>query len=69
MPVGHGRNHRLFIGEIAINQTDADTRFCTDIVHTGLVKAALGETNQGCIEDLGGAIEGGGFGLGLGHGS
>jgi hypothetical protein len=36
-------------------------------VHTGLVKAALGETNQGCVEDLGSAIKGG-FQLGLGHG-
>jgi len=32
------------------------------------MKATLGETNQGCVEDLGWAIEGK-FGLGLGHGS
>ena len=27
--------------------------FRADIVHTGLVKATLGEANQGGIEDLG----------------
>jgi len=36
-------------------------------VHTGLVKAAVGEANQGRIEDLGSAIEGW-FELGLRHG-
>jgi len=59
VPVGHGGNDCLFIGEIAINQADTDARLCADIVHTSLVKAALSEANQGCIEDLGPAIEGG----------
>ena len=59
VPVGHRRNDRLFVGEIAINQSDAYARFGADIVHTGLVKAAFGEANQGGIEDLGPAIESG----------
>jgi len=67
VPVSHGRNDCFFVGEIPINQAHTDARLCADIVHTGLVKATLGETNQGCIEDLGAAIEGG-FELGLGHG-
>ncbi len=68
VPVGHGRNDRLFVGEIAINQTNADAGLGADIVHAGLVKAALGEANEGSIEDLGAPIEGR-FKLGLGHGS
>jgi hypothetical protein len=38
----------------------------TDIVHTGLVKAAFGETNKGGLQDLGPSIESG-FELGLRH--
>ena len=68
VPVGHGRDDRLFVFEIAIDQADADACLGADIVHAGLVKAAFGETNHGGIEDLGAAIEGR-FELGLGHGA
>jgi hypothetical protein len=54
--VGHGRNDCLFVGEIAINQANTNAGLGADIVHTGLVKATLGEANQGSIEDLDAAI-------------
>jgi hypothetical protein len=54
--VRHCRNDRLFVFEIAIDQSDADPGLSTDVVHAGLVKPALGEANKGCIEDLTTAI-------------
>ena len=56
MPVGHGRNDSFLIGEIPVDQPNANAGFAADVVHTGLVKAALGEANQGRINDLGAAI-------------
>ena len=50
--VRHCGNDRLFVFEIAIDQSDANPRFSTDIVHAGLVKTALGEANKSCIKDL-----------------
>ena len=57
MPIGHGGNDGLLVDEIAIDQADADSGFGADIVHAGLVKAALGEANDGGLEDLGASID------------
>jgi len=64
MPIGHCRNDRVFVLEIAINQTDTDPSLGADVVHAGLVKASLGEANQRGIENLGASI-GARFYLGL----
>src|SRR5213078_695005 len=56
MPIGHCGNNRILILEIAINQTDANPGFGTDVVHAGLVEASFGEADQGGIEDLGASI-------------
>jgi hypothetical protein len=50
--VRHCGNDRLFVFEIAIDQSDADPRLSANVVHAGLVKTAFGEANKGCIEDL-----------------
>ena len=50
--VRHCGDDRLFVFEIAIDQSDADSGLSADIVHAGLMKTALGEANKGCIEDL-----------------
>jgi hypothetical protein len=52
MAFGHSGDDRLFVGEIAIDQPNADPGFGADIVHTGLVKAMFGETNHGGLKDL-----------------
>src|SRR5439155_20319159 len=57
MPIGHCRNDRVFVLEIAINQTDTDPSLGANVVHAGLVKASLGEANQRGIENLGASIE------------
>src|SRR5947199_8312896 len=66
MPIGHCGNNRILILEIAINQTDANPGFGTDVVHAGLVEASFGEADQGGIEALGAAVLAG-FYLGLRH--
>ena len=66
MPVRHGGDDRVFVFEIAIDQTDADPGLGTDIVHAGLMKTAFGEANHGRLEDLVRAIRGR-FVLGLRH--
>ena len=53
MPRRHGGNDRLLVFEIAIDQSDADAGLGANIVHAGLVKAALGEANDRCIQYLG----------------
>jgi hypothetical protein len=50
--IGHGGDYRLLVFEISIDQTDANSRFSADIVHAGLVEAALGEADQGSVKDL-----------------
>jgi hypothetical protein len=67
MSGGHRRNHRFLIFEIAINQTYANPCLAADIVHAGLVKAALGEADQRSVKDLGTPIGIGRVYLGLGH--
>src|SRR5437870_13358691 len=59
MPIRHGRNHGLFILKIAIDQTDADPGFSTDIVHACLVEATFGEAGYRGIENLGRPIKNG----------
>src|SRR5205814_3677531 len=53
--------------KIAINQADADAGFGTDVVHAGLVKPALGKTNDSGIKYLGTSIGISRFYLGLRH--
>ena len=65
VPVGHRRNDRLFVFEIAIDQTDADPGFGADVVHAGLVKSAFGKADESGIKDLGTSIWIGRFYLGL----
>ena len=50
--VRHRGNDRLFVFEIAINESDADPSLGADIVHAGLVKTTLGEANHGGLHDL-----------------
>src|SRR5439155_13924406 len=57
MLVRHRGNDGVLVLEIAINQADANASFRTDVVHAGLVKAALGEANQSSVEDLSSSIE------------
>src|SRR5437588_5129446 len=52
MPIGHCRNHGLFILKITIDQTDADSRFGADIVHARLVETTLGEARYRGVENL-----------------
>ena len=68
VPVGHGRDHSLFVFEIAINQTHTDSGLGANVVHAGLVKAALGKTNHGGIKNLFAAIRGR-FDSGFRHGT
>jgi hypothetical protein len=65
--IGHRRNDRLLVFEIAIDQPDADAGFGTNVVHAGLVKSAFGKADQSGIEDLGATIGIGRFYLGLRH--
>ena len=62
MPIGHGGNDGLLIGEIAIDQADADPGLRTDIVHARLVEAPFGKANYCRIKDLCSSIE---TGIGL----
>src|SRR6516162_9087545 len=68
VPIRHCGNDRLLVLEVTIDQTDADTRLRTDIVHAGLVKSAFGKADQSGIKDLGTSI-GNGICLGLRHNS
>ena len=54
--VGHRGNDRVFVFEIAVNQADADSGFGADIVHAGLMKAALGKACHSGLHDLLAAI-------------
>jgi hypothetical protein len=64
--IRHRGNDRLLVFEIAIDKPYANPSLGADIVHAGLVKAALGEADQGGIEDLGAPV-GTRFHLGLRH--
>jgi hypothetical protein len=66
MPIGHGRNHGLFVLEIAIDQTDADPGFGADVVHARLVETTLGKARHGGVENLSRPIKDG-VGLRVGH--
>jgi hypothetical protein len=66
MPIGHGRNHGLFVLKIAINQTDADPGFGADIMHARLVETAFGKARHRGIENLGRPVKNG-IGLRMGH--
>jgi hypothetical protein len=56
MPIGHCRNDRILILEIAINEADTDPGLGANVVHAGLVEASFGEADQGRIENLGASI-------------
>ena len=58
MPLGHGSDDGLFVGEIAVDQPHADPGLGADVVHAGLVESALGEANDRGFEDLGAAVKG-----------
>ena len=66
VPVGHGRDDRLLVFKIAIDEAHTDPGLGTDIVHTGLVEATFGKTDHGRVEDLLAAI-GGGLDTVVGH--
>src|SRR6187200_1554853 len=59
VPIGHGRDNGFLIFEVAVDQTDANAGFSTNVVHTSLVETVFGETDDGGVEDLTSAIEGG----------
>src|ERR1700731_2218604 len=67
MAVGHRRDDGLFVLEIPVDQTDADSSPGADIVHARLVKTAFGEARDRGIENLGWPVKNG-VGLGLRHG-
>ena len=66
MPIGHCRNDRILVFEIAINEADADPSLSADVMHAGLVKPSLGEAHQRRVKNLGGPIEAMVY-LGLSH--
>ena len=48
---------RLLYFKMPVDQTDADSSFGADVVHARLMKSALGEADDGRLENLGPAIE------------
>jgi hypothetical protein len=50
--ISHRGNDSLLVLEIPINKADTDAGFGAYIVHTGLMKTALGEANHAGMEDL-----------------
>ena len=65
MAVRHRGNHRFFVFEVPIDQTDANAGFGTDIMHAGLMKPAFGKADYSGIKDLRTSIWTGRFLLGL----
>ena len=50
------RDDCFFAAKVAVNQPDTDAGFGADVVHAGLVKAALGKAENRRTQDLGGAV-------------
>ena len=57
VPIGHRRDDRFLVREVAVDQANADTSFRADIVHAGLVKPALRKRGDRRLQNLIAAVE------------